>query len=154
MQGRVFHPVFFFDVTGGKQKWFNFQKTGRACGNASPRQGRPSGFFVSGRNVDPAVVSVTRMNAGTNYNVIPESVAINGTVRYFDPKVQDLIDAAMKQVVEGIAFMLRKKPGAYIHIGMGETGVKGLHHPEYDFNDALLPIGIAYWVKLTERLLK
>lgn len=164
------------------------------------------------RNVDPAdpaVVSVTRMNAGTNYNVIPESVAIHGTVRYFDSKVQDLIEAAMKQMVEGIAaamgvtaelkyerrypplanseaqtkqavaaarsisedvivdqtlspmmgsedfaFMLRKKPGSYIHIGMGETGVKGLHHPEYDFNDALLPIGIAYWVKLTELILR
>ncbi len=28
-----------------------------------------------------------------------------------------------------------------------------VHHPGYDFNDANLPVGAAYWVRLTERFL-
>ena len=31
------------------------------------------------------------------------------------------------------------------YIGMGPCE---LHNPNYDFNDALLPIGSSYWVKL------
>ena len=61
---------------------------------------------IVSRNVDPAdaaVVSVTRMSAGTNYNVIPEKVLIQGTVRYFNAAVQDLIEARMKEIVQGTA---------------------------------------------------
>ena len=28
-----------------------------------------------------------------------------------------------------------------------------LHNPNYDFNDALLPVGATYWVKLVEAYL-
>mgnify|MGYP002720317446 CR=1 FL=1 len=28
-----------------------------------------------------------------------------------------------------------------------------LHNPSYDFNDALLPLGATYWVRLTEQWL-
>lgn len=47
---------------------------------------------------------------------------------------------------EDFAFMLEERPGAYILIGNGATA--GLHHPAYDFNDAALPHGVAYWVRL------
>ncbi len=52
---------------------------------------------------------------------------------------------------EDFAFMLQKKPGCYIWIGNGgsESGCL-LHNPNYDFNDEILSLGAAYWVKLVE----
>ncbi len=43
---------------------------------------------------------------------------------------------------EDFSFMLNERPGAYFWLGVGED-VPGLHHPRYDFNDAVLPIGAA-----------
>jgi amidohydrolase len=172
------------------------------------------GMFQSiiSRNVNPiesAVLSVTKLNAGTNYNIIPNVVTLQGTTRHFQPYIQDMIEVRMKEMVAGIsmsmgvnaeiryerrypatvnseeetghairaashvvgeenvikdlppllgsedfAFMLAKRPGAYIGIGYGEPRKNGmLHQPEYDFNDALLPIGAAYWANLVEMLL-
>lgn len=55
---------------------------------------------------------------------------------------------------EDFAFMLQQKPGCYILIGNGPSaGSCLLHNPHYDFNDEILPIGAAYWVKLVETLL-
>jgi amidohydrolase len=55
---------------------------------------------------------------------------------------------------EDFAFMLQKRPGAYISIGAGETGNDPqLHNPYYDFNDAILPLGAAYWVALVKQQL-
>lgn len=64
---------------------------------------------------------------------------------------------------EDFAFMLQKKPGCYVFIGNGEgehreaghgLGPCNLHNPSYDFNDALLPIGATYWVKLAQAYLR
>jgi amidohydrolase len=55
---------------------------------------------------------------------------------------------------EDFAFMLQKKPGCYIWIGNGSSENSCLlHNPHYDFNDDILPIGAAYWVKLVETVL-
>ncbi|MEC5218282.1 amidohydrolase [Actimicrobium sp. GrIS 1.19] len=63
---------------------------------------------------------------------------------------------------EDFAFMLQEKPGCYVFIGNGEgehrdmghgLGPCNLHNPSYDFNDALLPIGATYWVRLAEAAL-
>ena len=55
---------------------------------------------------------------------------------------------------EDFAFMLQKRPGAYICIGAGETDSDPpLHNPYYDFNDAILPLGAAYWVELVKQQL-
>jgi len=52
---------------------------------------------------------------------------------------------------EDSAFMLQQKPGCYIWIGNGSSqGNCLLHNPNYDFNDEILPLGAAYWVKLVE----
>ena len=56
---------------------------------------------------------------------------------------------------EDFAWMLKARPGAYVWIGNG-TGTSGgcmVHNPGYDFNDAILPIGAAFWVKLAETAL-
>jgi amidohydrolase len=55
---------------------------------------------------------------------------------------------------EDFAFMMQAKPGAFVFLGNGaaEDGtVHALHTPHYDFNDAALPHGIAYWVSLVRQ---
>ncbi len=63
---------------------------------------------------------------------------------------------------EDFAYMLRERPGCYAWLGNGvtsgapgmpESGGCTLHSPHYDFNDEVLPLGIAYWVKLVETAL-
>ena len=55
---------------------------------------------------------------------------------------------------EDFAYMLQARPGCYVWLGNGPgTGGCSLHNPHYDFNDAILPIGIRYWVKLVETVL-
>ena len=50
---------------------------------------------------------------------------------------------------EDFAFMLRERPGAYILLGQGTGGSDPmLHHPAYDFNDAILPVGASLLVRL------
>lgn len=55
---------------------------------------------------------------------------------------------------EDFSFMLQEKPGCYIWIGNGSSENSCLlHNPHYDFNDEILPVGAAYWVKLVEIML-
>ena len=59
--------------------------------------------------------------------------------------------AAPMMGAEDFSYMLLKRPGAFIFLGNGDTA--SLHHPAYDFNDAALPFGIGYWVRLVETAL-
>ena len=55
---------------------------------------------------------------------------------------------------EDFAFLLEQRPGCYLIIGNGDgEGGCMVHNPGYDFNDACLPLGATYWVKLAERFL-
>ncbi|MCM2346403.1 M20 aminoacylase family protein [Acidovorax soli] len=57
---------------------------------------------------------------------------------------------------EDFAFMLERVPGSYLFIGNGDGDSAGacmVHNPGYDFNDANLPIGAAYWALLAQRFL-
>lgn len=61
---------------------------------------------IVSRSVDPlqqAVVSVTQFNSGFTGNVIPETATLKGTTRAFLPEVQDLIEAEMRRIVQGVA---------------------------------------------------
>ena len=49
---------------------------------------------------------------------------------------------------EDFSFMLNARPGAFIFIGNGNSA--GLHHPRYDFNDDIIPLGASYWAILAE----
>lgn len=62
-------------------------------------------------------------------------------------------DMPASMASEDFAFMSQTCPGAYIWMGNGEQSAS-LHNPKYDFNDALLPIGVRYWVGLVTHLLK
>lgn len=153
-----------------------------------------------------AVLSVTKIQGGSSHNVLPAEVNIMGTVRTFDPQVQDQIEASVRQMSQGLAiangiqidvkytryypatvnntvaaehaltvaasiglaelapqpaftsedfgFMLQACEGAYIWLGQGKSADElPLHHPKYDFNDAVLPTGIALHVALVESYL-
>jgi amidohydrolase len=56
-----------------------------------------------------------------------------------------------RMAAEDFAFMLNERPGAFIFVGNGDSA--GLHHPAYDFNDEVIPIGTSYWVRLAETAL-
>ncbi len=161
---------------------------------------------IAARNVDPlqsVVVSVTKFNAGSAYNVIPDEAHLAGTVRSLLPEVQELAERRIREIASGIAgahgaeavtwyernypvtrnhesetgyaveaaativgpdlvnaevdpmmggedfsYMLNARPGAFIFIGNGDTA--GLHNASYDFNDAIIPLGISYWARIAE----
>ncbi|MGF6843228.1 hippurate hydrolase [Paraburkholderia youngii] len=55
---------------------------------------------------------------------------------------------------EDFAFLLERCPGSYLIIGNGDgEGGCMVHNPGYDFNDACLATGAAYWVKLAQTFL-
>ncbi len=56
-----------------------------------------------------------------------------------------------KMGAEDFSYMLMARPGAFMLIGNGKSA--GLHHPEYDFNDDIIPHGCSYWVRLAETTL-
>jgi len=161
---------------------------------------------ISSRNADPLdsiVVSVTAINAGEAFNVIPQAVELKGSVRTLTPQMRELAEKRIKEVTAGImsafgmsfvcdylqgypvtfnhaeqaefvvgtieaafgegkvdttvpptmgsedfSYMLEERPGAFINIGNGESA--GLHHPAYEFNDEVIPVGVTYWANLIE----
>ena len=59
---------------------------------------------------------------------------------------------------EDFAFMLEEVPGRYVLIGNGDGTGDGhgacmVHNPGYDFNDAAMETGAAFWALLAERFL-
>jgi hippurate hydrolase len=51
---------------------------------------------------------------------------------------------------EDFSYMLEARPGAYFFLGAGPGA--GLHHPAYDFNDEIAPIGASFFARLVERV--
>ena len=197
--------------------------TGRGAHGAMPHNGVDPILIAShvvtalqsivARNVNPleaGVVTVAHFDGGHTFNVIPESVRLRGTARWFLPDVGDLLESRFKGIVTGIAsamgghaecsftrsypatvnepestaiaaraaaavvgearavplpqptmggedfsFMLNEKPGAYLFLGGGKgEGDAMVHHPLYDFNDAILPIGASWFATLAETVLR
>ena len=94
-----------------------------------------------------------------------EFVVLNNTDAETDHAIQAAVDTVGADHViadcepaacsEDFAQMLKAKPGCYLLIGNGHDGHNGrpLHNPGYDFNDDVLAIGAAYWVRLARNLL-
>ncbi|KUJ82036.1 M20 aminoacylase family protein [Ruegeria profundi] len=172
-----------------------------ACGIAQALQ------TIVSRNhhaLDDLVVSVTQIHTGTVNNVVPDTAYINGTVRTFDPAVQQMVIERMEQIVQGQAasygvearldyevdypatindaestrfasdvareisgpeqvvdnmtrnmgaedfsYMLQARPGAYLFLGQGKGA--GLHHPKYNFNDEIAPVGASFLARIVEK---
>jgi hippurate hydrolase len=61
---------------------------------------------IVSRGVDPlesAVISMCEFHAGNARNVIPQTAELKGTVRTLRPKVRDLIEKRVREVVAGVA---------------------------------------------------
>lgn len=52
---------------------------------------------------------------------------------------------------EDFSFMLQAVPGAYLWLGAAES--RPLHHPAYDFNDALIPYGVSWFCEVVRAAL-
>ncbi len=70
-----------------------------------------------------------------------------GVAREISAMVED--DAQREMGAEDFSYMLEERDGAYLFIGQGESA--GLHHPAYDFNDAISPVGASFFARLVER---
>jgi len=53
--------------------------------------------------LDPIVITIGELRAGTAHNIIPETAVMRGTVRTLKPETRDLAEAKIKQIAEGIA---------------------------------------------------
>lgn len=61
---------------------------------------------VVSRNVapdDPCVLSITKILAGSAYNVLPDAAQLGGTLRFFSRDVRDLAQARVKLICAGFA---------------------------------------------------
>jgi amidohydrolase len=51
----------------------------------------------------PTVVSITTINGGSRFNIVPETVEMTGTIRTYDPQVRSGVHRDIRQVAENIA---------------------------------------------------
>lgn len=64
-----------------------------------------------------------------------------------EAKVMD--DAKPMMAAEDFSYMLEQRPGVYAFVGNGEGAM--VHHPAYDFNDEIAPIGASFLARLVEK---
>lgn len=96
--------------------FFDVRITGRGSHGARPEGSRDPIIIsttlvqqiqsIVSRNVaptKPAVVSVTKIQSGAAYNVIPNAAEFGGTVRFFDTEVGDLISGRIRALCAGAA---------------------------------------------------
>ncbi|MGX0903063.1 amidohydrolase [Roseovarius sp. MBR-79] len=62
-----------------------------------------------------------------------------------------IADRTREMGAEDFAYMLAARPGSYLFLGQGAG--PGLHHPAFDFNDAVAPVGASFFARLVERAL-
>ncbi|WP_069301669.1 M20 aminoacylase family protein [Neptunicoccus sediminis] len=65
---------------------------------------------------------------------------------------ETMVDADTKPILpaEDFAYMLEERPGAYLFLGQGDSAP--VHHPDYDFNDDISPIGASFFARMVETL--
>ena len=70
---------------------------------------------------DPAVVTITKLIAGTASNVIPETAQIEGTIRAVSEKTRNKVHDSIRRVAEGIAAAHEMEATVEIRIGYPVT---------------------------------
>ena len=60
-----------------------------------------------------------------------------------------IADRPREMGAEDFSYMLQERPGAYLFLGQGAGS--GLHHPGFNFNDAVAPVGASFFARLVER---
>jgi hippurate hydrolase len=97
-------------------EFFDIDIRGKGSHGAAPHMGRDPVVIgsalvgelqtVVSRNMVPthaAVLSVTQFHGGSAYNVIPDTVRLSGTVRYFERADRDLVAERMHMLCDGFA---------------------------------------------------
>jgi amidohydrolase len=199
--------------------FFDILITGKGAHGAHPQQsidpvlvachiGTALQSIVS-RNVaarEAAVLSVTRIQSGDAYNVIPQTAVMAGTVRTLSRATMTLVQRNMERLIPAVAagfgaeatldfrlifapmvndeaeaqlygdaaaelvgeanidrdtppgmgsedfsFMMEAVPGAHINLGNGDSAA--LHNHKYDFNDEIIPYGVALYGMIVEKKL-
>ncbi len=105
-KGPMMAGASFFDIT----------LTGKGAHAAMPDQSKDVIFAatalvqhlqsVVSRNIapdDPCVLSVTKIEAGSAYNVIPDTARFGGTLRFFSEHVRDLAQSRVRDICQGFA---------------------------------------------------
>lgn len=97
---------------------------------------------VSYETIFPAVINAAA----------PAQAAARAAVRLVGEAAVDAA-CAPKLFSEDFAHFAEARPGCFVLIGNGVDGAHGrpLHSADYDFNDAALPIGAAFWTQLVEQ---
>jgi len=99
---------------------FKLKLIGKGCHGAYPETGvdpiAMAGYFISNVQsiisrelspTDPAVVTIGKVNGGFAYNIIPDSVELEGTVRAVDQKVRENIAKRIEDFAKGISETMR-----------------------------------------------
>ncbi|SHE94463.1 amidohydrolase [Tissierella praeacuta DSM 18095] len=99
---------------------FKLKLIGKGCHGAYPETGvdpiAMAGYFISNVQsiisrelspTDPAVVTIGKINGGFAYNIIPDSVELEGTVRAVDQKVRENIAKRIEDFAKGISETMR-----------------------------------------------
>jgi hippurate hydrolase len=141
---------------------------GGKAGNVIPKSAELVGTT---RTFDPALRDLIETRVTTIAEKVAEAYGAKATVAYrrmYPPTVNHVretsfaiaaaravageaqVDAEVEPLMgsEDFAFMLEECPGHIMLIGNGDTA--GVHDPLYDFNDAAIPHGVAYFVELIE----
>jgi hippurate hydrolase len=96
--------------------FFDIRIRGRGIHAAQPHKGNDPIIIATGlaqalqsivsRNADPLkaiVLSITRIAAGSAYNIVPETAHLAGTIRTFDAGLRTLAGTRMKELAAGFA---------------------------------------------------
>jgi hippurate hydrolase len=70
---------------------------------------------------DPAILSITRISAGTTHNVIPDDVELLGTIRTLSDKARQAVGEAFERIITKIAEAHGATAGAWIEEGYPPT---------------------------------
>jgi hippurate hydrolase len=127
-------------------------------------------FAGTVRAFDKAVLDLVERRMGEIVAGIAEAYGVTGALTYErgypptvnDPAETEFAEAIARDVVgesrvepgerimgaEDFSYMLEARPGAYLFLGQGESPF--CHHPAYDFNDAIAPIGASFFARLVE----
>ena len=60
-----------------------------------------------------------------------------------------IADRTREMGAEDFSYMLQERPGCYLFLGQGDG--PGLHHPGFNFNDAVAPVGASFFARIVER---
>jgi amidohydrolase len=113
-------PTGWYGITAGEimaaSEIFEVKIIGKGSHGALPHQGvdpiLATAQVISalqgivGRNVPPmetAVISVTSIQGGEAFNVLPSAVQLKGTMRTFTPEVRELVLKRFREIVERVA---------------------------------------------------